>query len=58
MTFLEKGIMAYVDDEQLDKISHMKGYMSLEAYPDEYKKIAVENEKGRFLYFRLIYKKD
>ena len=57
LTFLEKGILTYVDDDQLEIVKKFSGYLSFEAYPDKYKKIALENEKGRFLCFRIILKK-
>ncbi len=54
MTPLEKGVFVYIDEIQLELLKEKKGFLSVESYPDEYKKLKVKNEVGRFLFFRFI----
>jgi len=54
LTELEKGIIVKIDSIQLEFLKNKKGFLSYEAYPEEYKEIAVYAEVGRFLFFRFI----
>lgn len=54
MTDLEKGILVSIDPFEFKTLENKKGYLSFENYPDEYKKISLPDEVGRFLFFRFI----
>jgi hypothetical protein len=54
LTDLEKGIFCYIDAIQLELLREKKGFLERENYPDFYKEISVENEVGRFLFFRFM----
>lgn len=54
LTEFDKGIFVKIDPTQLELLKCRSGFLSKENYPDHWKVIAVENEVGRFLDFRLI----
>lgn len=54
LTDLETGIFCYIDTIQLELLKEKRGFLGREHYPDFYKEISVENEVGRFLFFRFI----
>ena len=58
MTDLEEGITVGISKENFDKLKtdngFIYGFISREAYPDEYEKISHKNEIGRFLFFRFV----
>jgi hypothetical protein len=60
MSTLEEGIIVNITKEEAEKLyKHFanKGFLSLEAYPDSYKDIALPNEIGRFMLFRFLLQK-
>jgi len=54
MTPLEDGIKVKIDEIQLELLKEKQGFLSREAYPEKYEDISLENEQGRFLFFRFI----
>jgi hypothetical protein len=56
LTELEKGIVVYIDSEELERLKTKKGFLEYTNYPDEYKEISKYAEVGRFLIFRFILK--
>jgi hypothetical protein len=53
-TELQKGIFVTINLYELEKLEVKDGYLPRDAYPDKYKEIALENEIGRFLFFRFL----
>lgn len=59
LTELEKGILVYISQENLEKVKKYygsSGFLPTEYYPEQYKEFLLENEVGRFLMFRFILK--
>lgn len=54
LTDLEKGIFVKIDPIQLEFLKNKQGFLEKENYPEFYKEISIENEVGRFLFFRFI----
>lgn len=56
LTHLENGVLVRMNLEEWEsyKKAHSKGLLESENYPDEWKKISLAGEVGRFLWFRFI----
>lgn len=54
LTELEKGIIVKISQFELNFLKNKKGFLSRKAYPEQYEKIALNGEIGRFLFFRFI----
>lgn len=53
-TKLEEGIFVKINKVQLQKLKEEQGFLEKEYYPDSYKKIALDNEIGRYRLFRFL----
>lgn len=54
LTDLERGIFVYINPTQLSLLKNKQGFIDKENYPDKYKEISLQNEVGRYLFFRFL----
>jgi hypothetical protein len=53
-TFLEKGIFVTINEENLTRLKHLRGFLARENYIDVYEELAKENEVGRYQFLRIL----
>jgi hypothetical protein len=58
LTDLEIGIHVKISPDELKKLREKSGFLSREAYIPSYEEISLENEVGRFLFFRFFEEKE
>lgn len=58
LTKLEKGILVEINHFELSVLKNEKGFLSREAYHERYEEIALKNEVGRYMIFRILTKNE